>query len=103
MILFHYQFEIIHPFLDGNGRVGWEILNYMLAQEDYPRLLFLGERREQYLDALRHGNEERYPEMLRGFTGLVTKQRMKILVRNVENLLAKKHVGQKRLFDFSAE
>jgi Fic family protein len=30
--LFHYDFELIHPFTDGNGRVGREIFNYMLKK-----------------------------------------------------------------------
>ncbi len=31
-VLFHYGFEMVHPFTDGNGRVGREIFNYMLKK-----------------------------------------------------------------------
>jgi Fic family protein len=50
-ILFHHDFEMIHPFSDGNGRVGREVLNFMLMREGYPKLL-LGYPREDYIQAL---------------------------------------------------
>lgn len=34
--LFHLKFESIHPFLDGNGRTGRLIINFMLMQQGYP-------------------------------------------------------------------
>ena len=69
-VLFHLHFEMIHPFSDGNGRVGREIFNYMITKEGYPPMLFLGEERERYISALKHGNAERYEDMVRILMGM---------------------------------
>jgi fido (protein-threonine AMPylation protein) len=49
----HAWLERIHPFVDGNGRVGRLILNFMLIQHGYPPAVILKEHRPQYLKALR--------------------------------------------------
>ena len=33
--LFHLQFEHIHPFMDGNGRIGRALNNYLLIREGF--------------------------------------------------------------------
>lgn len=49
----HNQFEYIHPFEDGNGRVGRLLLNYVLIKHGYPPLNIALEDRQDYYDALR--------------------------------------------------
>lgn len=49
----HAGFERIHPFVDGNGRVGRLVLNFMLIQAGYPPAVILKEQRARYLEALR--------------------------------------------------
>lgn len=70
-ILFHYQFEMIHPFTDGNGRTGREVMNYLLLKNEYPRLMFPEESRRSYLSALEFGNKGSYPEMMKIFVDLM--------------------------------
>lgn len=51
----HAQFEAIHPFLDGNGRVGRLILPLMFQAEGLPPIhlaTFLKVRKREYYDAL---------------------------------------------------
>ena len=57
---FHQKFEEIHPFSDGNGRVGRELLNFMLKRNGYPPIYILENKRSDYLNALQKGNKENY-------------------------------------------
>jgi Fic family protein len=56
--LAHAQFETIHPFFDGNGRVGRLLISFWLVEQQvirrpilYPSLFFK-EHREEYVDRL---------------------------------------------------
>ncbi|MCD8106044.1 MAG: Fic family protein [Lachnospiraceae bacterium] len=49
---FHLRFEEIHPFADGNGRLGRTLLNYYLMTHDYPPLVLFEEDKKTYYMAL---------------------------------------------------
>jgi len=48
----HAQFEIIHPFIDGNGRVGRLILNWLLIYKGLNPLAIKSEKKNIYINAL---------------------------------------------------
>ena len=50
--LFHGKFERIHPFEDGNGRVGRFLINVILIENKYPPLIIRKSQRLSYLGAL---------------------------------------------------
>ena len=57
---FHVAFETIHPFVDGNGRVGRLLMNFILRKHKYPMINIPNKRKHEYYDALHdaqiHGN-----------------------------------------------
>ena len=51
-VLGHFMFVYIHPYMDGNGRMGRFLMNVMLASGGYPWTIIPVERRDDYLKAL---------------------------------------------------
>ena len=48
----HAAFERIHPFIDGNGRVGRLLMNLLLVRLGFPPAIIQKRFRDRYLDAL---------------------------------------------------
>lgn len=55
---FHAKFENIHPFSDGNGRVGRLLMNYILLIHNHPPITIYEEDRKDYYNALEKFDEE---------------------------------------------
>lgn len=51
-VLGHFIFVFIHPYMDGNGRMGRFLMNAMLASGGYPWTVIPVEQRENYMLAL---------------------------------------------------
>lgn len=52
VVLGHFIFVYIHPYFDGNGRMGRFIMNLMMASGGYPWTVVPVERRDEYVQAL---------------------------------------------------
>jgi Fic family protein len=63
-----------HPFSDGNGRVGHEILKFMLSKNKYPKLMVPFKTRMEYLNAMKSGDKKLYKQMVTGFTDVIINQ-----------------------------
>ena len=52
VVLGHFIFVYIHPYIDGNGRMGRFLMNVMLASGGYPWTIIPVNRRADYMAAL---------------------------------------------------
>ena len=70
VVLGHFVFVYIHPYMDGNGRMGRFLMNAMLAGGGYPWTVIPVGRRNDYMQALEqasvHQNIEPFTAFLAG-------------------------------------
>lgn len=57
-VLGHFVFVFIHPYMDGNGRMGRFLMNAMLASGGYPWTVIPVEKRDEYMKALEQASVE---------------------------------------------
>ena len=101
--LVHYQFETIHPFLDGNGRLGRLLIAFLLVEQELlpSPLLYLSayfeRRRNEYYDRLQAVRERgELAEWLVFFLTGVTEQ-ANDAVRRAERLVDVREDFRQRL------
>lgn len=76
-VLGHFIFVYIHPYMDGNGRMGRFLMNVMLASGGYPWTVIPVEERENYMTALESASVDGDIEPFVKFLGWLVEEGLK--------------------------
>lgn len=88
---FHAEFETIHPFCDGNGRMWRVLINYQLMQLWYPPIIVQNKSKKQdyYPNFIEYQNKDKFDSFTALFALLLTES----LHKRITILTAKKIIS----------
>lgn len=72
--IFHGYFEHLHPFRDGNGRLGRLLVNKLLLRAGQPMLIIEKSQREEYINALKLFRRESKEFLIAFFYKVITER-----------------------------
>jgi len=76
VVLGHFVFVYIHPYMDGNGRMGRFFMNVMLAAGGYPWTVIPLKKRNDYMSVLESASAEQDIEPFAMFLGRLVSERL---------------------------
>ncbi len=75
---FHSAFETIHPFIDGNGRVGRLLINLILSKNKYPMINIPNKKKHLYYEALEMSQiKGELRPLIKFLFGLISKEQVR--------------------------
>jgi len=77
VVLGHFMLVYIHPYMDGNGRIGRFLMNVMLAAGGYPWTIVPLAQREEYMAALEAASTDLNIEPFATFLGRLVEAELK--------------------------